>query len=262
MRPDMLLFDVGNTSIKVGLAHADAITDTYTLRTDAGQTPDDFGLKLLALLHHAGIAPEIVRACVVSSVVPALEPLLDSACRRFMGQAPLFVPRDIPVPLHNNYEQPQEVGSDRLVAAYAARVLFPEPESLLCVDFGTAVTFDCVSGHSYLGGLIFPGPQTALSALSQHAARLPRVNLDVRCAHPAPGKNTVTSIQHGLLFGFASMVEGLCVRLKEQLPGTVAVVGTGGFAADVARVSSAFDHLLPALLLDGLRCLFVEHCKN
>ena len=109
-----------------------------------------------------------------------------------------------------------------------------------------------------MGGLIFPGPRTALSALSREAAKLPRVNLDVRADEPTPGRNTTTSIQHGLVFGFACMVEGLTQRLKRQLPGPVKVLGTGGFAASIARVSPVFDHVLPTLLLEGLRRLYYE----
>ena len=162
------------------------------------------------------------------------------------------------MPLENRYERPAEVGADRLVGAYAARRMYPEIPSLLVVDFGTAVTIDCVSGDAYMGGLIFPGPRTALTALSREAAKLPRVNLDVRADEPTPGRNTTTSIQHGLVFGFACMVEGLTQRLKRQMSGPVKVLGTGGFAASIARVSPVFDQVLPMLLLDGLRRLHYE----
>ena len=120
------------------------------------------------------------------------------------------------------------------------------------------MTIDCVSGDAYMGGLIFPGPRTALTALSREAAKLPRVNLDVRADEPTPGRNTTTSIQHGLVFGFACMVEGLTQRLKRQMSGPVKVLGTGGFAASIARVSPVFDQVLPMLLLDGLRRLHYE----
>ncbi|RXE68108.1 type III pantothenate kinase, partial [Muribaculaceae bacterium Isolate-002 (NCI)] len=159
-------------------------------------------------------------------------------------------------------ERPSEVGADRLVGAFAARRLCPDAAPLLEVAFGPAVTFDCVSGQAYLGGLIFPGPATALAALSREAAKLPRVNLDIRAQEPAPGRDTTTSIQHGLVFGFVCMVEGLSQRLKRQMPGPAKVLATGGFAASIARVSPVFDQVLPALLLEGLRRLYYEERDN
>ncbi|MDD4700812.1 MAG: type III pantothenate kinase [Desulfovibrio sp.] len=258
MQPELLLFDIGNTSIKVGLAHERQVLTSYTLRTDLGQTADDLGLSLISLLGHAGIVPQSIKGCVASSVVPGFDPLLREAVARYVDCPLHRVGMDLPVPLENCYERPGEVGADRLVGAYAARRLCPEVPGLLVVDFGTAVTIDCVSGDSYMGGLIFPGPRTALSALSREAAKLPRVNLDVRADEPIPGRNTATSIQHGLVFGFACMVEGLAQRLKRQLPGPVKVLGTGGFAASIARVSPVFDHVLPTLLLEGLRRLYYE----
>ncbi len=259
MQPRLLLFDIGNTSIKVGIADAASVETTYTLRTDAGQTADSLGLTLLPLLEHAGVAPQSVTACVSSSVVPAMDPILREACRRFVGRALLRVPQDIPVPLENHYNRPSEVGADRLVGAFAARRLFPAPASLVCVDFGTATTFDCISGQAYLGGLIFPGVFTAAKALAAGAAKLPPVSLDVTAEEPAPGRDTATSINHGIIFGFACMVEGLTARLARQLPGPVEILATGGFAPAIARVSKCFDHVLPALLLDGLRQLYMEH---
>lgn len=258
MQPELLLFDIGNTSIKIGLAHERQVSTSYTLRTDVGQTADNLGLSLITLLGHAGIAPQSLKACVASSVVPGFDPLLREAVSRYVGCPLLCVGMDLPVPLENRYERPGEVGADRLVGAYAARRQCPEAPGLLVVDFGTAVTIDCVNGDAYMGGLIFPGPRTALSALSREAAKLPRVNLDVRADEPMPGRNTTTSIQHGLVFGFACMVEGLTQRLKRQLPGPVKVLGTGGFAASIARVSPVFDHVLPTLLLEGLRRLYYE----
>ncbi len=161
----LLLVDIGNTSIKIGMASQDAILAAYTLPTDSSQSADAFGLQLRALFEHAGFA-ERVRACIASSVVPGIEPLFRHACERFLNVRPFFAHQEITVPLTNHYEVPHEVGADRLVAAYGARRLFPETESLICVDYGTATTFDCVSGQAYLGGLICPGVMSALSALA------------------------------------------------------------------------------------------------
>ncbi len=258
MTSQILLFDIGNTSIKVGLAQADSLLTTYTLRTDAGQTADSLGLTLHSLLHHANLAKDAIAACVCSSVVPSMTSLVREACARFVGAPFYTVPQEISVPLNNCYNNPHEVGADRLVCAYAARKLMPQIPSLIVVDFGTATTFDCVTHHDYLGGIIFPGVHTAAAALSSKAAKLPRIDLDTTDTEPVPGRDTASSMQHGILFGFAAMVEGLSQRLAKQLQGPVHIMGTGGFAKDIAKVSSCFDSVLPNLILDGLRQLYFE----
>lgn len=266
MPATIVLFDIGNTSIKVGLATHHSVSDTYTLRTDAGQTADSLGLSLLTLMQHVGLHRADIEACVASSVVPALEPLLAAACLRFLGCTLLWVPRDIPVPIRNAYLRPAEVGSDRLVGAFAARQYCPHAPSLISIDFGTATTFDCISGlgeeAKYLGGLIFPGVHTATAALAMNAAKLPKVNLETDDLEPSVGRDTATSINHGIIFGFACMVEGLTKRLSAQLPGPVELIATGGFAPAIARVSTCFDHVLPSLLLDGLRQLYVRDTQK
>lgn len=252
MKPSLLV-DIGNTSLKIGFSSPDEVLHAYTLPTDSSQSGDGLGLVLTQLLAHAGFGG--VARCLVSSVVPGMEPILTHACSRFLGVEPRYAARTLPVPLHNGYENPAEVGPDRLVAAFAARRLLPEPSSVISVDFGTATTFDCVSGEAYLGGLICPGVMSALGALATRTARLPRIALACDDKVPIVGRNTVTSLNHGFLFGFAAMTEGLCARLAATLPGPVAVVATGGFAEAVARVSSCVDLLRPDLILEGLRLL-------
>ncbi len=256
MNSQILLFDIGNTSIKVGLASQDNLLSTYTLRTDAEQTADSLGLTLYTLLQHANISKESLEVCVCSSVVPGMTSLAHEACTRFIGVPFLQVPQDIPVPLKNCYSTPSEVGADRLVCAYAARKLIPQTPSLIVVDFGTATTFDCITHHDYLGGIIFPGVHTAASALSSKAAKLPRINLAITDTELVPGRDTASSMQHGILFGFAAMVEGMTKRLCAQMQGPVHIMGTGGFAKDIAKVSTCFDSVLPNLILDGLRQLY------
>ena len=259
--PILLLMDVGTTAIKLALAHgldAACIGQPYTLPTAGGYTIDSLGLTLLQLLGHANVAPDNIVACVASSVVPGLEPALVQACAKYLGCRTLFAPRDLPVPMTNAYERPQEVGADRLVGAWAARLRHPDATSLLVVDFGTALTIDCVREQAYLGGLIFPGPDTALSALARGAAKLPQVNLHIEETQPVPGKSTVTSIQHGIVFGFVSLVEGLCQRLAATMPQPLSIIGTGGFAQTIARVSDIFDAVTPSLVLEGLLHLYAN----
>ena len=131
--------------------------------------------------------------------------------------------------------------------------------SVISVDFGTATTFDCVSGNTYLGGLICPGLFSARTALAANTAKLPRISLEMTESEVRIGSNTITSMNHGFLFGFAAMTEGLCERLKAQLPGPVFVVGTGGAARDLSRICRAFDTVRPDLILEGLRLLWIRN---
>lgn len=262
MKQTVLLFDIGNTAVKVGLACGGRVVSTYSLSVAPGQSSDTFGLTLLSLLGHAGTSPKDIGVCLASSVVPDFNPVLREACRRFAGCETYFAPDDIAVPLGNNYERPHEVGADRLVGAYAARRAFPSAPSIIVVDYGTAVTFDCIDGDTYMGGLIFPGPQTATAALAGHTARLPRVSLDIDAGEPAIGRNTAVSIRHGIFFGFAGMTESLISRLAAQLPGKTTVVATGGFAEALGRAVGCFDHVMPGLVLDGLCRLHAEAFSN
>jgi len=249
----LLLADIGNTCIKIGLADRDGIQASYSLPSRGAHTADSLGLDLAALMARHDLEPGAVELCALCSVVPDLADLFCQACIRFVGIKPLRFPVDFSPLLENRYERPDQVGADRLLAAFAARRLYPDPVSLIAVDFGTATTFDCVTGHAYLGGLICPGILSSHSALAANTAQLPRISLQVEENAPLPGRNTATSMSHGFVFGFAAMTEGLCQRLKADLPGPVEVVGAGGFAVDVARVCNAFDHLRPDLVLDGLR---------
>jgi type III pantothenate kinase len=256
----LLLTDIGNTSIKLGLAKDDEIRATYTLPTDDSQSADGFGLQLRQLTEHAALGEDI-DACIISSVVPGIEPAFRRACERFFGLRPLFAHRELEVPLENHYEMPQEVGADRIVAAYGARRLFPDPASIICVDYGTATTFDCVTEQAYLGGMICPGVMSSLGALATRTARLPRIALETCGNAPIIGRNTVTSLNHGFLFGFSAMTEGLCARLSNTLPGPVFIVATGGFAENVAQVTKCINAVRPDLILESLRLLYKEKCS-
>lgn len=254
----VLLFDIGNTNVKIGMASEEALLSAYVLPTDPHQTADSIGLRMLDILRHFGIGPEVVDACIGSSVVPSFEPLMRKACQRYFGKPLQLAPVDIPVPLENQYTHPEQVGADRLVAAYGARKFYPEPVSLISVDYGTATTFDCVSGQAYLGGLICPGVKSSAGALASRTAKLPRISLEVHENLPAFGRDTSTSLNHGFIFGFAAMTEGIAERLKAGMEGPVEVVATGGFATSIARVTDCFDHIRPDLMLEGLRLLSLE----
>jgi type III pantothenate kinase len=253
-----VLFDIGNTNIKVGLCSGEETPVSYTLPSDERQTGDSLGLALLGILRHAGLAPDEVEDCIGSSVAPSLSLQVRMACGRYLGRPLLLAPEDIPIPLENRYPRKHEVGADRLMGAFAARRLYPEAAAIISVDFGTATTFDCVQGNAYLGGLIGPGMLSSASALAARTAKLPRISLEVESDVLLPACSTVTSLNHGFVFGFAAMAEGLTARLRRSLPEPVLVVGTGGFVQTLARVTNCFDVVRPDLLLDGLRLLRAE----
>ncbi len=251
----LLLFDIGNTNIKIGLADKNSVLRSFALPTGQDHTADSLGLLITQAIAQSGFGPRPA-AILASSVVPRLDPLLRRACEIYLDSQVIFVPEDQPVPLRINYDRPSEIGSDRLVGAYAARRLYPEYRSLIVVDYGTATTVECVVDNTYWGGLICPGVLSSANALATRTAKLPGVSLEVEAEKPLPVTSTSMCINHGFVFGFAAMTEGLCARIMPDLEPPVFVLGTGGFAASIARVSNCFNAVRPDLLLDGLRMLY------
>lgn len=263
----IILLDVGNTNVKVGLARpGQGLVSCYALATAPGgslDTPDAWGLKLLDICRVENVAPGEVGGFVASSVVPPMNPVLARAAQRFFGQELRFAPGQgpggIPIPIANSYARPAEVGADRLVTAYAARELCTAP-ALIVVDFGTATTFDCVLGEAFVGGLICPGVLSSARALATGTAKLPHITLE-----PGPpradggldiGSSTSQSLNLGLIHGFAAMTGGLARRLAATLlPGRedeVRVLATGGFAQRIAGVCPEVHEVREDLLMEGL----------
>lgn len=254
----VLLFDVGNTNVKLCLADENGLGRTYSLPSTNRETSDSLGLKIAGICAREGMAEGKVRAWVLSSVVPPLNNLLKSACADFFSCPALFVPGDIALPLENRYARPQEVGADRLLGSFAARSLFPD-SALIVVDFGTATTFDCVQGNAYLGGLICPGVLSSVTALGTQTAKLPQISLELGSTDLDIGTSTRQSLNHGVLYGFAAMLEGLTVRLKKRLAAPDArVIATGGFAPHLAAITSCIDNLAPDLLMQGLLAAYFQ----
>lgn len=255
-----LLFDVGNTNIKLCLADAKGMGRSYTLPSSNRETADSLGLAVSTICVREGVQPDTVDRWVLSSVVPPLNSLLSAACARFFSCPALFVPGDIPLPLENRYARPQEVGADRLLGGFAARTLFDDPE-LIVVDFGTATTFDCVRDNAYLGGLICPGVLSSVTALGTQTAKLPHISLEFDGDELDIGTSTRQSLNHGVLFGFAAMLEGLTARLKKRLP-RARIIATGGFAPQMAALTSCIDNLAPDLLMQGLMAVCFNHSPD
>lgn len=255
MSDTVLLVDVGNTNIKLGLADRRGLAAAASLPTRQssleGRLIPVLGRKLGDLAESSGLA-DPPSACLVSSVVPSMDQPLAEALEQALGLTPLFVPRDRPVPLENRYARPDEVGADRLLAAYGARCLVPDAERVVVVDFGTATTFDCLRGNAYLGGLICPGVLSSVRSLTEETAKLPRATLRIDPERLHIGRSTLDSLNQGLVWGFAALVDGVIPRLEQELGGEAHVLATGGLAPAIAQVSARLGETHGDLVIEGL----------
>jgi type III pantothenate kinase len=246
----LVLIDVGNTNTVLGVYLGDELRESFRLSTDAERTADEYGALLLPLFARAGLAPEEAEAVVVSSVVPPLNAVFERLARRFFRREALFVEPGVKTGMPIRYDNPAEVGADRIVNALAARELFGAP--VVVVDFGTATTFDVVNpAGEYAGGIICPGIGISAEALFAHASRLYRV--DIRRPSRLVGKNTAGAMQSGLYFGYVGLVDGILARLAAEQPDLRAVIATGGLAELIAEGSERITHVEPQLTLIGLK---------
>ena len=249
-----ILFDVGNTNIKMGLARSGRLEAVYSLPSDVRTSPDLLGVQLLRFWEHSGAGGAALAGALACSVVPGLNALLAEACGRYLKTGLAFAPEDVPIPLQNRYSRPAEVGADRLVGAFAARRLLPDPPSLISVDFGTATTFDVVDvDGAYLGGVIAPGINLSIDALHRAAARLPRIGIGRPQA--VIGRATVPAMQSGIYWGYVGLIEGIISRIKAEYGAPLKVVATGGLAPLFAEGTLVIERTDPDITLEGLRLL-------
>ena len=252
----LFVIDIGNTNIVMGVYRDDELVKSWRLRTERETTEDEFSVVVAGLFTGGDIAFADIEQTVISSVVPPLVSILDSFCRRYMGHAPHWVDARSYKKIKIHLPNPMEVGADRIVNAVAAYRRFGR--SLIIIDFGTATTFDVVSGQGdYLGGVISPGIMISADALFMKASKLPRVEM-LTPPENVVGKTTIDSIKSGLIYGYASMVDGMIGRLKEELGDTPTVVATGGFAPLIAEVANTIDAVDLDLTLEGLRIISAE----
>jgi type III pantothenate kinase len=250
----MLAVDIGNTNIVLGVYRKRELLHHFRLSTARQSTVDEYGVMIHNLFQMSGISIKDVEGVIISSVVPPLVKTIEDMCKKYIGKDPLIVGPGIKTGLNIRYENPREIGADRIVNAVAAIEQYKCP--LVVVDFGTATTFDCIdAGANYLGGAIVPGLGISTEALYQRASKLPRIELEK--PKKVIGRNTVHAMQAGIIFGYAGQVEGIVKRIKIEMNAPeLKVVSTGGLASLIAGETDCIDEINPMLTLEGLRIIY------
>jgi type III pantothenate kinase len=258
----ILVLDAGNTNIVLGVYKDEKLIADWRISTDSKRTADEYGIQVIQLFLQSKLDPEAVESVIISSVVPNIMYSIEHMVRKYFEVDPLVVGPGVKTGINIKYDNPKEVGADRIVNAVAAHEIYKCP--LIIIDFGTATTFCAVTEDGdYLGGAICPGVKIASDALFERAAKLPRVELNkperIIC------KNTVTSIQAGIIYGYIGQVEYIVAMMKDELKRygerLPLVVATGGLAKLISEGSKSIDRIDPFLTLEGLRLIY-EKNKN
>ncbi len=248
----LLAMDIGNTSIHIGLFEGERIAATWRIGVEREKLPDEYGVLITSLLVAKRFSQADVTDCIIGCDVPPLVPTFEQVCRDYFGFEPMVVGHGLRTGIRILYDNPKQLGADRIIDAVAATHMYGAP--VIVVDFGTATVFDAVnSAGEYLGGAIAPGIGIASEALFARAAMLYRVQLEL--PPTAIGKNTINAMQSGILFGYVGLVEGLVARFKKELAGNPKVVATGGLATLIATETTCIDVVDGDLTLNGLRLI-------
>ncbi len=249
----LLVIDVGNTNTMIGVYNGQDLACHWRVRTERDMTEDEFHVLINNLFSSWGAATESIRWTIISCVVPPMMKNLNSFCTKYLHHEPLWVNAATFTGMPVLYDNPKEVGADRIVNAVAA--FHKYRRSLVVVDFGTATTFDCISDQgAYLGGAISPGILISAEALFKRASKLPRVEICVR-PKAVIAKDTISSMHAGIIYGYAGLVDGIVCRIKEEMKPTPKVIATGGLAELIADVAQTIEVVEPHLTLEGLRII-------
>ena len=250
----LLVVDVGNTNIVLGVYDDKKLIGHWRISTDRVRTTDEYGVLIMNLFFHdRTVNVSDIDAIIISSVVPPLMPTLERVCLRYFNVKPIIVGPGTKTGMAIKYDNPREVGADRIVNAVAAYDKYGGP--IIVIDFGTATTYCAILANGdYIGGAIAPGIQISAEALFQRAAKLPRI--EVRNPGHVICRNTETSMQSGVLFGYVGQVEGIVARMKAVLKADAKVIATGGLAQLINAETDVIDHIEPMLTLEGLRLLY------
>ena len=251
----LLTLDIGNTNIKTAVFEGDQLIKYWRLSTNITNTSDEYGITIISLFNHEGLDPKAVDGVIISSVVPTINFTIEHMCLNYFGITPTFIAPGVKTGINIRYENPRELGSDRIANAVAAYDEYGGEKPVIFIDFGTATTFGVVDEHgAFLGGAIFPGIKLASEALVSGTAKLPRFAL----AQPEHviGRTTLTNLQSGMFYGYVGMVTNLVQQMKKELGKDAVVVATGGMAVLIAEEAKVIDHLDGLLTLKGLRLIY------
>ncbi|MBM7097959.1 type III pantothenate kinase [Bacillus sp. H-16] len=252
----LLVLDVGNTNVAIGVYDNRELKHHWRIGTDPGKTSDEYAMLTGALFAQAGLAFKDITGAMMSSVAPTVMYAINQMCRDYINVTPQVIGPGIKTGLNIKYDNPREVGSDRIANAVGGMMEYGSP--LIIVDFGTATTFCYVNEHAhYVGGAIAPGIKIATEALYTHASKLPRIELSK--PNGIIGKNTVHAMQAGIIYGYTGQVEGIVSQMKKQAKPGVKVVATGGLCELIAHETPVIDHVDPLLSLKGLREIYEKN---
>lgn len=250
----IFVLDVGNTNITLGVYEGKKLINYWRINTDRGKSSDEFGMFILDLFRYENIKITDIKAIVIASVVPPIMYSLEHALRKYFKIEPIIVGPGVKTGINIKYDNPKEVGSDRIVNAVAACNLYGSP--VIIVDFGTATTFCAISSkNEYLGGVICPGIRISAEALYQKTAKLPRIEI----AKPdnVIGKDVVTSMQSGMVYGYIGKVDYVVKRIKKEMDeDNIKVIATGGLARLIASESETIQKINGLITLEGLRIIY------
>lgn len=256
----LLAVDIGNTNTVMGLFKNENLVHDWRIRTEVNATIDEYGIIIRSLFQASDCRMDEVKQVIISCVVPPILHVVERSCRKYFDLVPLVVGPGIRTGMPIFYDNPKEVGADRIVNAVAAYEAFKE--AAIVVDFGTATTFDYISERGeYLGGVISPGIMISCEALFQKASKLPRVEIFARPASIL-AKNTIASMNAGIVFGYAGLVEGIILRMKKEVGTNLKVIATGGLAPLIASECSVIDVVDDFLTLKGLKIIFERNRKG
>jgi type III pantothenate kinase len=252
----LLVIDVGNTNTVLGLFDEEKLVHDWRIRTVVDHTVDEYGMLIYNLYKTSRISSREIQNIIISCVVPPMLNILEPLCQKYFNIKPLIVGPGVKTGMPIFYDNPKEVGADRIVNAVAGFEKYKR--DLIIVDFGTATTFDYVSNKGeYMGGCISPGIMISSEALFERAAKLPRVELSK--PRSIVGKDTVSSMQAGIMYGYAGLVDGICERIKAEVKSDPLVVATGGLARIVAPETKSINVVDDMLTLEGLRIIYLRN---
>ncbi|EIM05884.1 pantothenate kinase [Planococcus antarcticus DSM 14505] len=249
----ILVLDAGNTNIVLGVYDQDQLTHHWRMETLRQKTEDEYGIQIKAFLNDAGLSFSSITGVIMSSVVPPIMSVLERMCQKYFQLKPMIVGPGVKTGLNIKYDNPREVGADRIVNAVAAIHEYGSP--LIIVDFGTANTFCYIDEkQQYMGGAIAPGINISTGALYARASKLPRIEITI--PDQVVGKNTISAMQAGIVYGYVGQAEGIVARMKKQSKETPTVIATGGMASVIASESTVIDYVDPFLTLKGLYLIY------